>query len=130
MTDANINDLDDDTYALWQKWDALMQALPLKYRVTVTYRDAADQNAAKAEGLSNACSGQSPHNCTDDQGNPASCAWDFAIFNADGSYVSDGTDSRYEHAGRLAESLGGLTWGGRWKYPDFDHIELTGWNAS
>ena len=120
MVDASLDDLDEDTYALWQKWDAAMTAEPLHHKVTVTWRDAADQNKAHAEGLSNAGAGESPHNCTDEEGNPASCAWDFAIYNDDGSYVTNGEDPRYARAGAIAEGLG-LIWGGRWHKPDWDH---------
>lgn len=128
MTDSNLDDLDADLYPLWKQWDALMTAAPLHHKVTVTWRNAADQNTAHAEGLSNAGAGESPHNCTDDNGKGASCAYDFAIFNDDGSYVRDGTDPRYTQAGVIAEGLG-LVWGGRWHKPDFDHIELKGWSA-
>jgi hypothetical protein len=108
---------------------------PSTVRQTVTWRSAADQNAAKAEGLSKAGAGQSPHNCTAPDGTPAARALDFAVFGPDGTYITDGTDSRYSACGAIAEGLG-LTWGGVWNLaedgsgPDYDHVEMSEWGAA
>lgn len=113
---------------------------PFTCKIIITYRNGADQNAAKSCGLSNASAGQSPHNCIDASGNPASQAADFAIFDSNGAYVTDGTDRRYTTAGNIAETLG-LVWGGSWShgihsdgtpydYRDYDHIEASNWKAS
>lgn len=95
-------------------------------KITVTYRNAHDQDLAKSKGLSNAASGQSPHNCCDATGRPAARAFDFAIFAPDGKYVTDGTDVRYAKAGGIAIGIN-LDWGGSWAHPDYDHVQLKDW---
>lgn len=99
----------------------------LTVRITVTWRDSVDQDKAKTAGLSNASAGQSPHNCVDEYGNPASRAFDFALFD-EGTYINDGTNIAYAVAGRIAEDLG-LEWGGRWHHPDYDHVEMLNWRS-
>ena len=65
-----------------------------------------------------------------DQSNDLCRAFDFALWHpgrkaswdtkadVNGNNVAD-----YEECGRIAESMG-LVWGGRWKKPDYAHIEL------
>jgi len=129
MTDANLNDFCPDLQILYKEWLRQCTAAGLNTHAIVTWRDPADQDAAKAEGLSNAAAGQSPHNCCDATGNPASKAFDFGIFKADGSYVTNGTDAHYIQAGEIAEGIG-LVWGGRWIHPDYDHIEMADWKTA
>lgn len=64
-----------------------------------------------------------------DASNNKATAWDFVILNNDKSAnwdikvdVNKNQKSDYEEAGKIAESLG-LTWGGRWKSPDYPHIQ-------
>ena len=97
-------------------------------KITVTYRDGATQDQCKAEGLSNASAGQSAHNCTDAQGNPCSRAFDFACFD-NGQYITDGINDAYTICGEWLEQQG-LTWGGRWHHPDFDHAEIPEWQTA
>ena len=125
---ANLAYLDPRLYPLAETWLEKC-SFYFKTRITVTYRGPIDQSECKAEGLSNAAAGESPHNCVDDKGEPSSRAWDFAIFNDDGSYVTDGTDPRYTLAGHIAEDMG-LAWGGRWNHPDYDHIEMKDWKTT
>ena len=124
MIDSNLADLCPEIRYLAQSFVARCNASGLTCKITITWRDPEDQNAAKATGLSNACSGQSPHNSVNAAGQPASQAFDFALFNPD--YITNGADPAYAKAGAIAESLG-LTWGGRWHHPDFDHCELVNW---
>lgn len=128
MTDNNINDLCPELLAIYRQWMMECIAAGLGVKAIVTWRSSSDQNAAKAKGLSNASAGQSPHNCCDDDGNPFSKAFDFAVFE-DGTYITDGRDDRYTQAGEIGEKLG-LTWGGRWSHPDFDHLELKNWKST
>lgn len=128
MTDSNLADLDPRLLVLYRQWLDLCHAAGLRARATITWRSGADQDAAQAAGLSKACHGQSPHNCVDEQGLPASKAFDFGIFNADGSLERKGADPRYRQAGEIAESIG-LVCGMRWKKPDYDHIELANWKT-
>lgn len=125
---ANLFDLCLDLQPKSQQFIKLVNdaIVPSTCRITVTYRDAAAQNSAKACHLSNAAAGQSPHNCVNADGLPASRAFDYAIINPDGSYCKDGTDNRYTIAGRIAEGLG-LAWGIHFPKPDFDHCEVKDW---
>ena len=127
MTDANLDDLDPRLQPIAEQFLVLCNA-QFATKIIVTWRSAEDQDIAHANGLSNAGAGESPHNCTDAAGRPAARAFDFAVFNADGSYVTDGTDERYGQAGEIAKNLL-LAWGGDWLQPDFDHVELTGWKS-
>jgi peptidoglycan L-alanyl-D-glutamate endopeptidase CwlK len=127
MVDASLDDLDDELYPLCLKWQAACAGIGLHVKVIVTWRSPEEQNAAKANGLSKAGAGDSPHNCTDDEGVPASCAFDFAVFDDTGKYIKNGKDPRYAQAGAIAKSLG-LVWGGDFhNFQDFDHIELKNW---
>lgn len=107
----------------------LCAAAGLSARLTHTYRSADEQDRLYARGrtapgprVTNVKGGQSKHNFALD-GQPASKAFDFGLFDA-GRYITDGSDFRYEQAGKIGEGLG-LTWGGRWKSPfDPGHLEL------
>lgn len=128
MTDRDIADLCPDLQLIYQSWLDKCHAHGLKAKAIVTWRCAADQDAAKAKGLSNASAGQSPHNCTNPAGEPFSKAFDFAVFDDGAHYITDGADDRYKQAGEIGEQLG-LVWGGRWNKPDFDHLELPNWRT-
>lgn len=122
---ALMSQLDDRLIPLAEQFLAQCKAAGLDCRITVTWRGEAAQNAAKAANLSRAKFGDSPHNCHDQDGQPCSRAFDFAIFR-DGEYVKNGSDSAYSKAGQIGEKLG-LTYGGRWHTPDFDHLQLPNW---
>lgn len=127
MTDNDIHHLCPELLILYREWMMQCNAAGLAVKVIVTWRSAVDQNTAKAKGLSNASAGDSPHNCCDIDGNPASKAFDFAVFDEDGSYVKDGSDARYKQAGEIGKSLG-LVWGGDFhSIFDPDHLELANW---
>ena len=127
MTDSDINHLCPELLILYREWLMRCHAAGLAVRVTVTYRDAIEQNAAFAKGLSKAKAGQSPHNCVDANGHPASKAFDFACFDEHARYITNGQDDHYRHAGEIGKELG-LVWGGDFKnFKDFDHLELKNW---
>jgi len=128
MNDRNLLHLCPELLKIYRDWIMECHAADLAVKVIVTWRSADDQNAAKASGLSNAHAGQSPHNCCDKYGNPASRAFDFAVFDENAAYIKDGTDSRYKQAGEIGEKCG-LVWGGRWTHPDYDHLEMANWKA-
>ena len=134
MTDRDINDCCKELQAIIPAWKSRCAAAGISVKPIVTYRDDADQEKAKEECLSKAGPGQSPHNCVDADGNPASKAFDFGVFEEDGTYVTDGTDPRYAKAGYIAKQLG-LEWGGDWTIekdgcnPDFDHLQLANWKS-
>lgn len=120
---ADITKLCQELQTIYSQWQAQCANADLNTHAIVTWRSPADQDKAKAAGLSKACAGQSPHNCCDADGNPASRAFDFGIFEDNGAYVTDGNDSRYAQAGNIGIKLG-LNWGGNWHTPDFDHLEM------
>jgi peptidoglycan L-alanyl-D-glutamate endopeptidase CwlK len=134
MADGDVHHLDSRLLPLYQQWLALCIEAGLAVRATITWRSGDDQNAAKANGLSKAGAGASPHNCCTPDGLPASRAFDFGVFNADASLERSGTDPRYRQAGQIGKSLG-LEWGGDWTLeedgcrPDWDHLQLANWKA-
>ena len=130
MSDRAISDLCPELQILAREWLAQCKAAKLNVGLIVTWRSPADQNAAEAEGLSNASAGQSPHNCCNTDGTPASKAFDFGVFEADGKYVTDGSDARYQQAAEIGKSLG-LVWGGDFSSIfDPDHLELSNWKTT
>ena len=131
MADAQINDLAPVLQKIYAQWLQACATFDFKARAIVTYRDAVSQNAAAAAGRSKATAGNSPHNVEDSQGNPASLAFDFGVFD-EGTYVMNGQDPRYAQLGALGKSLG-LEWGGDWTLekdgcePDYDHLQIPHW---
>ena len=135
MTDRDPNHLCEPLRVIYAEWLDRCTVAGLQAKAVVTWRSSLDQNIAKANGLSNATAGDSPHDCCDANGNPASRAFDFGIFEEHGVYITDGNDTRYRQAGEIGEKLG-LEWGGRWTLendgckPDFDHLQLANWKSS
>lgn len=129
MTDSNIADLNPQLLVLYREWMMQCHAAGLAVKAIVTWRSGADQDAARANGKSNAAAGQSPHNCVDANGLPCSRAFDFAVFDENAHYITDGTDPRYRQAGEIAKGLG-LAWGGDWHHKDWDHIEMIDWKSA
>lgn len=129
---ADLTQLDPSFLPEVQEFTERCTNAGLHVNITVTWRGAAAQDLAKANGLSKAGAGQSPHNCIDAEGNPAARAIDFAVLDDKGNYIKNGTDPRYRQAGEIAESLG-LFWAGRWTEilnrcePDWDHIQMRDW---
>lgn len=130
MNDRDITHLSPDMKILCREWLAQCKSAGLNTEVIVTWRSAEEQSATKAAGLSNAGAGQSPHNCCNPEGVPASQAFDFGVFDDNGVYVTNGIDPRYAQAGAIGKGLG-LVWGGDWlSFKDFDHLELADWKLS
>jgi peptidoglycan LD-endopeptidase CwlK len=126
---ADLTQLHPDLLPIAQQWLDNCHAANLKVSITVTWRSDVAQEQAKADGLSKAGAGQSPHNVCDASGNPASCAFDFACFDDDAHYITDGTDARYTQAGSIGKDLG-LVWGGDFSSIfDPDHLELQNWRS-
>lgn len=123
MIDNNLEDLHPDLKPLAEKWLSSYSATGRKAVITQTFRTPKEQADIYAAGHSNAPEGKSKHELTLD-GKPASQAFDFALYDEDGEYISDGTDDWYADAGRIGKELG-LKWGGDFKtVPDYDHLEL------
>lgn len=125
MADRNLVDCCPELQTLIPQFIEKCASAGITVRITVTWRGQTDQNDAKMKGLSNASFGKSPHNHIDSQGRPCSLGFDFGCFVL-GQYISDGTSKLYTQAGAIAKGLG-LTWGGDFTHPDYDHCELTGW---
>lgn len=134
MSDRNMIDVDPRFASIV---DAVLNKsnlalAPSKAIITITWRDAQDQNAAAVAGLSKAVAGQSPHNCVSADDKPCARAVDFAIIDPQGTYVADGSDPRYGTVGAIAVSMG-AEFGGDWTLekdgcaPDFDHIQMANW---
>lgn len=129
MTDSDITHLCPKLLVLYREWLIRCHAANLAVKLTISYRSAEEQNIAKAHGKSNASAGESPHNCVDSDGKPSSRAFDFACFDENAHYITDGTDPRYRQAGEIGKELG-LAWGGDWNHPDWDHLELINWKGN
>jgi hypothetical protein len=137
LTSNSLADLDPAFQPMVEAWITRCNAAlaPSSMRVTVTYRSGADQDAAKAAGLSKAAAGASPHNCTMPDGSPGARAVDFGVFGPDGSYVTDGSDPRYAQCGWIAVDMN-MFWGGNWTLavdncePDADHIQMINWRTA
>lgn len=133
---SNLLELDPRLQPIAQAFlkDSNASLAPSKCVITVTWRNPEAQNAAHAAGLSNAAAGHSPHNCVDINGNPSSRAFDYAILDKDGHYVTNGEDSRYATTGQIGKNLL-LVWGGDWTMekdhcnPDYDHLQMINWKS-
>ncbi len=127
---ASLDWLHPDLKPLAQEWLDNCHAVGLKVSITFTWRSIPLQNIMYAQGrtapgeiITNAAGGESLHCFTLSDDTPASKAFDWACFDDDSRYISDGSDPKYAQAGAIGEKLG-LSWGGRWHHPDFDHLEL------
>jgi hypothetical protein len=142
MTDSSLSDLDPVFQPLATQMMAEGNAAiaPSNARIIITWRSAQDQQAAKAHGASLAGPGQSPHNCCQADGTPAARAFDYAVFDENGAYVSVGADSRYATIGMIAVNLKQV-WGGNWSHGidqngnpfdhrDYDHVEMADWKTA
>jgi len=93
-------------------WLHIVQSdLRLKVRITETRRDATRQAEVKAAGKSPLSFGF--HNL--------GRAVDWACFDDNGVYLTDGRHPYYRKCGMIWEALG-WTWGGQ--FGDYDHAEL------
>lgn len=95
--------------------------------IICTDRSDADQAACYASGASNCKPGQSAHNAKNQQGNPASEAFDVGVIR-NGKYVGNGKDPDYIKAGQIGEAVG-LAWAGRWtgKIKEVAHFQNPTW---
>ena len=99
--------------------------------ISQTYRSNAQQDADYAQGrtvpgkiITNAKAGESPHNCTLDDGTPASAAFDFFILDENDNKCDwNATDAQWQEAISIGEALG-LVSGSTFAIKDNDHFEL------
>lgn len=130
MTDRNLDDLHPDLKPWYLKLVADLATEEVTAKIIQGWRDPAYQNTLHAQGISPLTGHTSKHCfCLNDK--PASKAFDLGIFAADGTYITDGNDPRYQRAGELWEDYAaggpaGMVWGGRFVHPkpDPDHFEI------
>jgi peptidoglycan LD-endopeptidase CwlK len=136
VTDRALTDLDPDLYTLYLKWEQACCAAGIRTGVSQTYRSAVEQDVDYAKGrttegpiITNARAGQSPHNCQDENGNPASKAFDFFIYAADGSTRLDwdASDAQWQKAIQIGKDLGLVSGGDFHGLRDYPHFELSNW---
>ena len=91
LTSNSLDDLDQDFRPVVVEWikRCNLALAPSRRHLNVTYRCAADQNAAHAAGLSSAAAGQSPHDLCLPDGEAAARAADFDV-------IAPGEDARCE----------------------------------
>lgn len=101
--------------------------------LTCTYRSDEEQNDAYARGrtkpgkiITNAKSGQSPHNCKLPDGTPAAKGFDIAIKGDNGQLDWNASDERWKKTISIFQSLG-LVSGSQWRMKDNPHFELKDW---
>lgn len=134
MASRLISDLHPDLQPLCQQFLDNCAHTGMKVGLCQTYRSSEEQDADYAKGrtapgriITNAKGGQSPHNCTLDDGTPAAKAFDFFIYNSDGSTLDwNAADDKWQKAISIGEALG-LVSGSTFKFKDTDHFELAGW---
>lgn len=100
---------------------------PVEYRVVQGLRTFAEQDALFAQGrtkpgkkVTNARSGQSNHNY--------GLAVDLCPF-VDGEYAWK-SEKLFDAIGDAVHAVGGLEWGGNWKFVDKPHVQLPGLTVS
>lgn len=86
-----------------------------------TYRGEEEQNQAFAEGKSKLKYPHSKHNAVDENGKPASKAFDCVPYKNGQAQWNDAAS--YAKMGALAPEFG-LEWGGNWKMRDKPHFQL------
>jgi len=137
MSDRNILDLDPELQSLCQQFLDQCHAQNINVFLTETYRSSEDQDADYASGrtapghiITNAKGGQSPHNCTLEDGTPSSKAFDFGIKDGNGDLDWNAQDPAWQTAIAIGESLG-LVSGSTWhSIKDFPHFQLSSFSAS
>lgn len=137
MADRDLKDLNPKLQVLCQQWIGECHAQEINVFLTETYRSEEDQDADYAKGrtspghiITNAQGGESPHNCTLEDGTPSSQAFDFGIKGPDGILDWNPQDSAWQTAIAIGIKLG-LTSGSTWhSIKDYPHMELPDWENS
>lgn len=136
MSDRALDDLDPELYTLCLQWMGSCEALGLRVGISQTYRSSAEQDEDYAKGrtspgniITNAKGGESPHNCVDENGNPAAKAFDFYLYATDDQTQLDwdSSDPDWQKAISIGKSLGLVSGGDFHSIKDFPHFELPNW---
>lgn len=134
MNDRLITHLDPALQSLCRQFLINCHTDGINAIITETYRSSADQDAYYAHGrtlsghiITNARGGQSPHNYTLPDGSPGSKAFDFAIVGADGILDWDASNTSWQHAIKIGETLGLVSGSTFHSIKDSSHMELPNW---
>lgn len=106
----------------------------LPFIIFETLRSNERQEKLKATGASKAGAGQSPHNyglacdfvLDTKKIKVRERMWNGKMYPDAWDYETPEAKAAYDRFGELAESIG-LEWGGRWKFLDVPHVQLSGW---
>jgi peptidoglycan L-alanyl-D-glutamate endopeptidase CwlK len=138
MASRAITDLDPALQPLAQQFLDQCAAAGLEAILTCTYRSNAEQATDYASGrttsgpiITDEQPGQSAHNCVDADSNPASRAFDFALYAPGGKTLDwNASDDDWKKAISIGQSMG-LASGSCWKtLVDNPHFELPDWRAT
>lgn len=106
----------------------------IKVGLSCTYRSCDEQDALYEDGRTKpgdiktyARGGQSPHNCTDPDGSPASKAFDFFIYGSNGSLNWDTSHPHWHKAIQIGQDLGLVSGSKFSKFKDYPHMEMPNW---
>jgi peptidoglycan L-alanyl-D-glutamate endopeptidase CwlK len=137
MASRDLNDLETRTHGLAIEFLLQCKAGGVNAFIDATYRSNEEQDADYAQGrtvpgkiITHAKAGESPHNCTDENGIPAARAFDIAIYDDNGELDWDLKSYRWEFAHQIGRDLG-LELGVDWPEPKTDgpHFELKNWQT-
>lgn len=129
-----IEDLCEQLRPLAVQFKCDCEAVGAFITITCTYRSAEEQNALYAQGRTKeghivtwAQGGQSPHNCVNKDGKPASMAFDFVPV-VKGVAVWNANDPLWATCIKVGVNLG-LESGANWpkKKRDMPHMQLANW---
>lgn len=129
----NLSDMHPRLMQLFMAFKRGMDDAKIEFIVTATYRNDADQNAAYKQGrgapgaiVTNAKSGESPHNVTFPSGKPCACAFDIVIMS-NGKPDWNVNNPAWKKAGKIGKEIG-LEWAGDWTtFKEYPHFQLPNW---
>ncbi len=135
MPSRLISDLHPDLQQVCKNFLAECMAAGVKVGISCTYRSCEEQDGCYAQGrtkpgaiITNAQAGESPHNCTDPDGKPASRAFDFFVYAPDGVHLDwDSNDERWKKAISIGVYLGLVSGNTFKRLKDSPHMELPNW---
>lgn len=127
---GDVKLLHPDLKPLALQWLSECYEKSLNVRIIQTWRDPLYQDKLFAQGRTNPGSiitylkGSKSLHCFTIDGEPAAKAFDFACFDENHLYITNGANPAYALAGQIGMSIG-LEWGGQWTtFKDFDHLQL------
>lgn len=131
---TSIDSLKDPFRSAIQWMIYLIEKEGLAVTVFETLRSNERQEKLKERGASRADAGESPHNhglacdfILDTTKVPVQKReWKGKMYPDAWDYTTPEAKAVYDRLGELAESIG-LEWGGRWKFLDVPHVQMSEW---